>query len=39
MNHKILALLRENARMGIQEIALRSGLPEAEAAYLGFDFA
>ena len=31
MNHKILALLRENARMGIQEIALRSGLPEAEA--------
>ena len=31
MNHKILALLRENARMGIQEIALRAGLPEAEA--------
>ena len=31
MNHKILALLRENARMGIQEIALRSGLPDAEA--------
>ena len=31
MNHKILALLRENARMGIQEIALRSDLPEAEA--------
>ena len=31
MNHKILALLRENARMGIQEIALRTGLSETEA--------
>ena len=31
MNHKILALLRENARMGIHEIALRAGLPDVEA--------
>ena len=31
MNHKIIALLRENARMGIHEIALRAGLPDVEA--------
>ena len=31
MNHNILALLRENARMGIHEIALRAGLPDVEA--------
>ena len=31
MNHKILALLRENARMVIHEIALRAGLPDVEA--------